>query len=155
MSDSNALRPMRPIHRHPFVEDVLPLVDEAAKAHKARHAPAKPKPPCQSLAHYQHQASSRIGGVHQDVRQRNEKISGAYAALWMKNHDAFRWPGAAAHASSQVGLVMDLCDPRLQKRAAAMIPDQVFDPTAPLVPPCPPSDRSRPTAPWGLTPSAA
>lgn len=141
MSDSNALRPMRPIHRHPFVEETLPLVDEAARLHHAKRAPAKPKPPpCQSLAHYQHQALSRIGGVHQDVRQRNEKISGAYAALWMKNKDAFRWQGAAAHASGQVGLVMDLCDPRFQKRAAGMIPDQVLDPTPPygMAPPIPP-----------------
>ncbi len=127
---------MRPIHRHPFVEERLPLTDEAARRHHAKHAPAKPAPPpCQSLAHYQSQALSRIGGVHQDIRQRNEKISGAYAALWMKNKDAFRWQGAAAHASGQVGLVMDLCDPRLQKRAAAVIPDQVFEPPTPPLPP--------------------
>jgi len=134
----SGLRPLRPIHRHPFVEEVLPLRDEAARAHQAKLAPAKPKPPpCQSLAHYQNQALSRIGGVHQNIRQRNEKISGAYAALWMKNKDAFRWQGAAAHASGQVGLVMDLCDPRFQKRAAGVLPDQMFEPpiVSPTMPP--------------------
>lgn len=138
---------MRPIHRHPFVEQVLPLMDEAAHSHHAKHAPAKPAPPpCQSMAHYQNQALSRIGGANQDIRQRNEKISGAYAALWMKNKDAFRWQGAAAHASGQVGLVMDLCDPRFQKRTAAMIPDRVFDPTPPFAPdpPMPPIGPFKP-----------
>ena len=146
---------MRPIHRHPFVEELLPLRDEAVRRHHAKHAPTKhapAKPPCQSLAHYQAQALSRIGGVHQDIRQRNEKISGAYAALWMKNHDAFRWQGAAAHASGQVGLVMDLCDPRLQKRVADAIPDQVFDPTAPVMPPLPPVGPFAPDGPLGPHP---
>lgn len=116
-SDSTGLRPMRPIHRHPFVEEVprhpfveevLPLVDEAARSPHAKHASAKPKPlPCQSLTPYQHQALSIIGGAHQDIRQRNKKkrnkkISGAYAALWLQDHDAFRWQGLAAHASAGV-----------------------------------------------------
>ncbi len=150
---SNSLRPMRPIHRHPFVEELLPLTDEAARSHHAKHAPAKP-PPCQSMAHYQHQALSEIGGANQDIRLRNEKISGAYAALWMKNKDAFRWQGAAAHASGQVGLVMDLCDPRFQKRAAAVVPDQVFEPS-PLpfpAPPMPPIGPFKPTGSLGPYP---
>jgi len=42
----NSLRPMRPIQRVPFVEEVLPVHDPE-KAHKpAKHAPAAPHKPC-------------------------------------------------------------------------------------------------------------
>lgn len=45
MPDSS-LRPMRPIQRVPFVEEVLPVLDPE-KAHKpAKHAPAAPHKPC-------------------------------------------------------------------------------------------------------------
>ncbi len=45
MSD-NSLRPMRPIKRTPFVEEVLPIHDPE-KVHKpAKHAPAAPHKPC-------------------------------------------------------------------------------------------------------------
>ena len=119
------LRPMRPIQRRPHVEEILPLRQEGGQA-----SAAKPKVTCQSLAHYQEEALKKIGGENQDIRQRNEKISGAYAALWMQDHDAYRWQGLAAHASTGVGMVMDVTNPQLQNRAAgaaasAVVPDHV------------------------------
>ena len=102
------LRPMRPIARSPFVEEILPVRDAAAP-------PQKPKTNCRSLAEYKKQAMDKIGGADQDMRQRNTKISGVYASLWMQDHDAFRWQGLAAHASTGVGLAMDMSDPRQQE----------------------------------------
>ncbi len=105
-SDSGGLRPMRPIVRHPLIEQRLPIGNATDWRDNARLPP-----PCQSLAHYQQEAMDRIGGENQDVRQRNKKISGVYADLWLQNHDAFRWQGLAAHASTGVGEVMDMPDP--------------------------------------------
>jgi len=116
--NSGGLRPIRHIVRYPLVEQELPRHDGAAPA-------AKPKPTCKSLDEYRNEAAAQINdpkqGANQDVRARNTRISGAYASLWMKDHDTFRWQGLAAHASTGVGMVMDLTNPKLQEDTAATL----------------------------------
>jgi hypothetical protein len=70
-------------------------------------SPLPSLPPSPTLNDYRNQALSLIGGTGGDVRQRNARISGAYADLYLRNPEAFRWPGAAAYASGQVGFAMD------------------------------------------------
>ena len=41
------------------------------------------------------------------MKSNRKAISGAYASLYLKNPDAFVWPGAAAYASKLVGYSMD------------------------------------------------
>lgn len=76
--------------------------------HPEPASPQSRKPP--TLADYLHEAQAMVGGMNRDPRKRNDAISGAYASLFLKNPAAFRWVGAAAHASTQVGLTMDVFD---------------------------------------------
>lgn len=103
-------RPMRPVFRHVFEEEILPVLrEEAVEPQPLSPADQRATPQDQpALGEYKREALEMIGGRDRDVRERNDAISGAYAALYMKNKDAFRWPGAAAHASTQVGLSMDV-----------------------------------------------
>ena len=66
--------------------------------------------PTKTLSEYKAEALKIIeknNGAMPDVRKRNDAISGAYASLYLKNPDAFVWPGAAAYASKLVGYSMD------------------------------------------------
>lgn len=77
----------------------------AAQQTAAPPQTAKPQP---TLEIYRRQATQILGtAVQADALTRNRAISGAYANLYVKNPEAFRWVGAAAHASGQVGLAIE------------------------------------------------
>lgn len=82
------------------------IANNFAAANTQSTPPTQAGPP--TLTTYRNQALALIGGRGGDVRERNERISGAYAHMYSLNPNAFRWSGAAAHASGQVGLVLDI-----------------------------------------------
>lgn len=63
-----------------------------------------------TLAAYARQADKLIEAAGGDARERNRAITGAYAAMYVQNPEAFQWLGAAAYASGQVGFLMDVVD---------------------------------------------
>lgn len=98
---------------------------QAAKTWKERVLPATDSDAAKkSMEDYRARAEALLGETH-SAHARNRAITGAYAALFLKNPDAFLWAGMAAYASQQVGFGIDATGGPFGIRATEILPDPI------------------------------